>query len=226
MTRRRLLVAIFVLAGLTVWLLLFWDPRMNGQGLDQGRAPIELAARPTGGDFTLDSVAGPVRLADLRGRVVLIYFGYTACPDICPTNLAFIAAALRELSAVELERVRVLFISVDPERDNPQRLAQYAAYFHPSILGVTGSPEQVARVAALYGAAYRRAESSGSAMGYLVDHSAYTYVVDPSGKLVHTFHTFEGRRLMVWTHPSSPTASDAPRWECKSSINPKREGPR
>ena len=117
---------------------------------------------------------------------MLIYFGYTTCPDICPTNLAFLAAALRELTPDELKRVRVLFVSVDPERDDLRRLTEYAAYFHPHIQGVTGTPEQVAQVAAQYGAAYRRVEQTGSAMGYLVDHSAYTYIVDPAGHLVRS----------------------------------------
>ncbi|MBK1718284.1 SCO family protein [Thiocystis violacea] len=187
MTGHRLLIAILLMAGLTTWLLLFWDPTGVSDSVpDKGQVPLELAARPTGGDFTLDSATGPVRLADLRGQVVLLYFGYTACPDICPTNLVFIANALRGLRQDELERTRVLFVSVDPERDEPRRLAEYAAYFHPRIQGITGTPEQVAQVARLYGAAYRRAEEAGSAMGYLVDHSAYTYVIDPSGGLSRT----------------------------------------
>ena len=139
-----------------------------------------------GGDFTLDSSAGPVSLSDLRGRVVLLYFGYTACPDICPTNLIRIADALRALRPAELERTRVLFVSVDPERDAPEHLARYAAYFHPNVLGLTGAPALLAQIAERYGAAYRRIDDTGSAMGYLIDHSAFTYVVDPSGHLVRT----------------------------------------
>lgn len=144
-------------------------------------------AAPTGGDFTLDEASGPVDLASLRGRVVLIYFGYTLCPDICPTNLAMIATALKALTPEERERVRGLFVSVDPERDDPQRLALYAAYFHPNILGVTGTPDQIAGTARLYGAVYRRVDQGDSSLGYLVDHSADTYVVDPEGRWIHTF---------------------------------------
>ncbi|KXX64944.1 SCO family protein [Marichromatium gracile] len=143
-----------------------------------------LASAPQGGDFTLVSAAGPVSLSGLRGKVVLIYFGYTWCPDICPTNLAIIAHALGQLTPEVRERVQVLFVSVDPERDDPERLRQYTAYFHPGIIGLTGTPEQLAEVAARYGAAYRRVEQSDSALGYLVDHSANTALVDPEGRLV------------------------------------------
>jgi protein SCO1/2 len=144
-------------------------------------------AAPTGGDFTLDSANGPVDLASLRGQVVLIYFGYTLCPDICPTNLAMIGAALKALTPEEQARVRGLFVSVDPQRDTPQQLARYAAYFHPNILGVTGHPDQVANAARLYGAVYRRVDQGSSSLGYMVDHSADTYVIDRQGRWVHTF---------------------------------------
>jgi protein SCO1/2 len=177
------LAIVVVLTSILAWLLWFWEPDLGSGPQHQA---LELAAPPTGGDFRLESQGGTLDLETLRGKVVLIYFGYTWCPDICPTNLAFIANALKSLTPEELDQVRVLFVSVDPERDDPARLAEYTAYFHPSILGVTGTPEQLAAAARLYGAAYRRTEQSGSAMGYLVDHSAYTYVVDPEGRLVAT----------------------------------------
>lgn len=184
MTRKLLIIAILVLVGLLAWLW-FWTP--NGVGVDpEGpkHGTLELSSPPQGGDFVLDSANGPVSLVDLRGNVVLIYFGYTWCPDICPTNLVLIAAALKALTPDELERVQVLFVTVDPERDSVERLAEYSGYFHPEIIGLTGTPEQIAEVAKLYGAAYRRTDLADSAMGYVVDHSAYSHLVDTQGKLV------------------------------------------
>ncbi|CRI64770.1 SCO1/SenC-like protein, putative copper metallochaperone [Thiocapsa sp. KS1] len=184
MTRKLLIIAILVLFGLLAWLLSWTPAGVDGAAGGPIHRTLDLAAPPTGGDFILDSASGPVDLAALRGDVVLIYFGYTWCPDICPTNLVLIAAALKALTPEELERVHVLFVSVDPERDSAERLAEYSGYFHPKILGLTGTPEQIAEVAKLYGAAYRRTELADSAMGYVVDHSAYSYLVDPQGRLV------------------------------------------
>jgi protein SCO1/2 len=146
-----------------------------------GRMPTDEPVR--GGDFTLQSADGPVALADLRGKVVLIYFGYASCPDVCPTSLALAAQGLALLAPGELQRLRVLFVSLDPARDTPQKLKEYAAHFHPGITGVTGSPEAVAGVARNYGAAFR-IQKVESAAGYVVDHTSFTSVVAPDGRLV------------------------------------------
>lgn len=174
------IIAILLLGSLLLWLSLVWEP---GPVSNTGHSPLELDARPIGGDFKLISAEGPVKLADFKGKVVLLYFGYTFCPDICPTNLAIIALALRALDDDELDQVQVLFVSVDPERDTPDRLADYVRYFHPSMIGLTGSAKELAAAAKQYGAAYQRSDAGNSAMGYVVDHSAYTYVIDQSGRL-------------------------------------------
>ncbi|NEX16164.1 MAG: SCO family protein [Halochromatium sp.] len=173
--------AILLLSLLLLWLLLAWDPApISATSHDQ----LKLEAHPVGGEFELSSAQGPVKLSDLKGKLVLLYFGYTACPDICPTNLAIIALALRELTRDELDAVQVVFVSVDPERDTPERLASYVGYFHPRMIGLTGSAQAVANAAKQYGAAYQRSDAGDSAMGYMIDHSAYTYVIDRSGRLV------------------------------------------
>ena len=138
---------------------------------------------PAGGDFTLKKGKQEVTFSDYQGKVRFIFFGYTSCPDICPTSLALVSSSLKQLSPAELAQVQVFFISVDPERDTAEKLKEYTKYFHPSILGVTGTTAEIDRVVKQYGTLYRKVESD-SAMGYLVDHSASVYVIDQKGKVV------------------------------------------
>jgi protein SCO1/2 len=140
------------------------------------------AALPRGADFVLQSADGPVDSRALRGKVLLVYFGYANCPDVCPASLAEGGRALNALSPDERSRVRLLMVSVDPERDTPAHLKTYTAFFHPEMTGVTGSPAEVAALAKAFGAGYIRqpAKPDGS---YAVDHTTSTYVVDRDGRL-------------------------------------------
>lgn len=137
-----------------------------------------------GGDFALkDTLGNAFRLSSQRGKVVLIYFGYTSCPDVCPTDMQQfhdILARLGEKSG----RVLPIFISLDPGRDTPQRLAEYAAAFSPAILPLTGSEAELRRVAKAYGTHFIYIGRSARSTTYTVDHSANLYVVDTAGKLV------------------------------------------
>jgi len=174
MKRTVLLALIGLLSAALVWMIFFWNPVKE--------SPV--SGRPMGGDFEFQSYAGPVTLDSLRGKVVILYFGYTWCPDICPTSLGLLSAALNELSAEELAQFQALFVSVDPDRDTLDRLKTYASYFHEKILGVTGSREQIDDAVRKYGAAYRIVKNEGSATGYVVDHSAELFLIDRHGKLV------------------------------------------
>ncbi len=138
---------------------------------------------PDGGNFTLRYGENKVSLSDYKGKAVLIFFGYTSCPDVCPTSLAYMSAALKNLSEAEQEKVQMLFISVDPERDTPEKLQQYTRYFHPDIKGITGTKAEIDAVIKQYGAAYQKVASE-SAMGYLVDHSSSVFVINPKGQFV------------------------------------------
>jgi len=138
-----------------------------------------------GGDFSLQSVNGPVSLSDFRGKVVLLYFGYTSCPDICPTNLALMASAFGNMTPEQLNRVQGIFISVDPKRDTVKRLDEYTNFFHKKIMGITGSEAEIAELASRYGVSYRFVEQK-SDMLYVVDHSSETYVIDTQGEWVDT----------------------------------------
>lgn len=141
-------------------------------------------------DFTLKSHTGqPVSLSDYRGKLVMLYFGYTFCPDVCPATLVEVSGAM-EILGEEADEVQLIMISVDPERDTPERLAEYVSYFDPSFLGLTGTPEEIARIATLYGIYYEANEGS-AATGYLIDHTATITVIDEDGhvKLVFPFGT-------------------------------------
>ncbi len=180
MGNRGFIITVLTLLGLLVWLVLGWQP----QSEDDHPAP--LAEVPRGGDFTLMSDQGPVSLSDFRGRVVLLYFGYTWCPDICPTNLSLIGSVMDSLPEQERARVQPLFISVDPGRDTVERLKTYVEYFYPDLIGLTGSNTELTRMARQYGAAFRIVKQ-GSETDYPVDHSADTYLVDPQGRLIKSF---------------------------------------
>jgi protein SCO1/2 len=122
-----------------------------------------------------------VELATLRGKYLVLYFGYTFCPDVCPTTLNDLAKAL-EILGEDAEQVQVAMITVDPERDTPEHLRRYLTSFDPSFIGFTGTPEEIAAVATAYGIFYEKHEGS-AATGYLVDHTATVSVIDPDGYL-------------------------------------------
>lgn len=168
------------LLGLLVWLAFFWPASGDAPPapLDTSIAP----GRPLGGDFTLQGADGTVALSDFRGKVVVIYFGYTYCPDVCPTALTTIAQALSALTPAELEDTRGIFISLDPQRDTMEVLKAYAPFFHANIVGASGSEAQVADVARRYGTSYMKQAANKDGL-YTVDHTSYTYVVAANGTL-------------------------------------------
>ncbi|RDE25191.1 SCO family protein [Motiliproteus coralliicola] len=136
-----------------------------------------------GGDFTLQGVNGPVSLSDFNGKGVVLMFGYTYCPDVCPTGLANLGAAMNRLSEEQQQQVQPIFVSVDPDRDTAERLDDYTRYFYPNAIGITGSKSEIDKVVNAYGAFYRMVEMPDSAMAYSVDHSARIYLIDRDGNL-------------------------------------------
>lgn len=137
-----------------------------------------------GGDFTLQSFAGPVSLQALRGKVVLLFFGYTSCADVCPTTLWALSKVFSKLSTQEMEQVVALFISLDPKRDTPDVLHGYTELFHKNIIGVTGSEEALAEVAESYGVVFERKVDSDSTLGYTIYHTSDVLVIDSRGELM------------------------------------------
>jgi protein SCO1/2 len=155
---------------------------VSGEAASTGEATI-------GGPFTLtDHHGNSVTDADFRGKLLLVYFGFTSCPDVCPRDVLILSEALQALGK-DADKVRALFISVDPERDTPEAMKSYLSSFHPNIIGLTGTPEQVKAAAKTYKVYYQKVETKGSAMDYVVDHSSYTYLQDGQNRyLTHFRH--------------------------------------
>lgn len=152
----------------------------------------------TAHDFSLvDENGEHVNLSDFRGKPVLLYFGYTFCPDVCPTTMAELGRMMRELGD-QAEDVQVVMISVDPGRDTPERLAEYVRYFHPDFIGLTGTEEEVSQAATPLGIYYAKQEVEG-ASGYLMDHTATVLMIDK-----------DGSTRMIWPYgtPAEDMAED------------------
>jgi protein SCO1 len=167
----RLVVAV-TLAALSWWAI---RPGLAGE-------PVTI-----GGPFTLRTPDGTtVTDQTYRGKWLLVYFGYTFCPNTCPTALMDIALVLARLDG-EADALQPLFITVDPQRDTPDVLRQYTQSFDPRIMGLSGDAQQIAAVAQAYGAYYTTRKIGAGAEDYLIDHSSYIYLMDPDGHFAHGF---------------------------------------
>ncbi len=152
----------------------------DGASVKQSFHANDISGANYGKGFMLKDVTGqPRSLADYRGKVVTLFFGYTQCPDVCPTNLLTMAQVMKLLGP-DAERVQVLFATIDPERDTPELLAQYVPAFDPRFVGLYGNAEETRRVAQEFKVLYQK---QGSGPNYTVDHTTGTYVFDPEGKL-------------------------------------------
>jgi protein SCO1/2 len=169
-------VAILVVAGLAGLFLYMRQPAYAFHGGEylppQPAPPLDL----------MDQHNEPFSLADQAGNVTLIYFGYTTCPDLCPTTLSDFAVVKDELGEMA-DRVRFVLATFNPERDTPDRLQQYLDFFDPDFIGIWGDEAQTEQVLRDYGVSINRVEYPDSATGYLIDHTALIYVIDAEGRL-------------------------------------------
>jgi protein SCO1 len=148
-------------------------------------APIQMASA-VGGPFRLvDHNARPISDEDLKGRPFLVFFGFTHCPDVCPTTLFEVSEILRSLGP-DADRVRALFVTVDPERDTPDKMKDYLSSFDPHLVGVTGSGEAIAAMVKTYRVYAKKVPLDGG--GYTMDHTAIVYLMDKSGRFVAPFN--------------------------------------
>ena len=157
---------------------------LNACGSEQPLRGTDLAGATIGGAFTLADRAGkPVRWDDFAGKYRIVYFGYTFCPDACPTDVAVLMRGYNAFAKAHPDRaakVQPLFVSIDPARDTPAKVGEFADAFGHPLIGLTGTAEQVAVAAKAFKAYY--AKGQGSAGGYLMDHSRVAYLMDPAGQ--------------------------------------------
>lgn len=139
-----------------------------------------------GGDFTLQDVHGDVHLSDYKGKVVIAYFGFLNCTEACPQAMGVVNAALDRLTAEEVKHVQVLFISVDPERDNVQALQEFTDFYGGYVKGLTGDKATIDKLSRQYGVFYELIDLEGSGLTYTIDHSSRFYMIDKNGTLLTT----------------------------------------
>lgn len=168
-----------------------------------GRGMVDTASflEPRGPFSLVDHNGQNVTDKDYRGKFMLVFFGYTFCPDVCPTELQTIADAL-DLLGADAEKVQPLFVSVDHERDTPEVLASYVEVFHPSLIGLTGTAEQIATAAKTYYARYNKISSltedgDEDKDYYLMGHTSSTYLIGPKGRDLHVFNYGDSPEVMA-----------------------------
>lgn len=181
---RKILVAgigtLLLLIAIITAVLLFGKP-------DQFRGTYYVEPFPVAGEIDLARADGSVfKLSEERGSIVLLFFGYTSCPDVCPTTLAEMKLAVEALKPAEAEQIKVVFITVDPERDTPERVQEYVDHFSTSFIGLSGEESELTKVWSDYGI-FREKVDSESATGYLVNHTARILLIDRNGDLRISF---------------------------------------
>ncbi len=193
---RALHVVLAVLVGLVLagWLVVWQSGQDETRVLQMQQAARQETTQPQlppntlaiGGPFELIDQDGKARSdADFKGKNLLIYFGYTYCPDMCPTGLQSMSRALDQMGD-SAKNVQPLFVTIDPARDTPAKMKEYIASFHPAIIGLTGSAEQIAKIAKEYQVYYKKGENVDE-HDYVMDHSSLIYLMDPEGKFIATF---------------------------------------
>lgn len=183
-----LVAAVIIAVAAAAAFLLTRNPPPAERRADAARLMNELMSGkvPVGGAFALADASGKrVALADFRGKLVLLYFGYATCPDVCPTDLAIIGQTLRDLGAAG-DEVQPLFVTLDPQRDTPAVLREYAGAFHPRFVALTGTESEIRRVATDFKVFFEKVDLPGTNT-YAIDHTAYTFLLDRDGRFVSLF---------------------------------------
>ncbi len=197
MTASRLRLALYIFTGFVVGGLIALAVLPEARArLFPGATLKTMGQALVGGPFTLtDHTGRRVTDQDFRGRFMIVFFGFTFCPDVCPTALQVMAAALDKIGS-KAEQITPVLITVDPERDTPEQMAMYVKSFHPRLVGLTGAPDEIAAVAKAYRAYFKRVPDPKSSGGYTMDHSAIIYVMGPDGAFrTHFTYTVDANAM-------------------------------
>jgi protein SCO1/2 len=171
------LVVLSVLIGVVINFSIDQEYEFNGVLYQDPEPAPEINLAGTKGEFSL---------ADQRGKVVLVFFGYTSCPDICPSTLSDLKRLVSTFDD-DSSRIQVVFVTVDPKRDSPEKLKEYLPLFNQDFIGLTGDVEELSSVWNAYGVIREIDDSSNSVAGYLVNHTSRLYLIDPEGRLLLTY---------------------------------------
>lgn len=186
------LARLFVIIFLAVIAFFVWSKYLN---MDPTPTASENSRALIGGSFELvDHTGTPVTEETFYGKYMIVYFGYTYCPDVCPMDLQIMADSLRYLDAEQLDQITPVFVTVDPERDTVEVMAEYIKFFHEDLVGLTGTLEQIETIKKAYRVYAAKADDSAD---YLVDHTAYTYFMDKDGALLQHFNHGEDPEAMA-----------------------------
>lgn len=184
------LIATLIVLGISVTAL--WQKNMGQKNMGQNKVsqtPLKLRQKPPleNLDFKLvDENNQAVALTDYGTRFKLVFFGFTYCPDVCPNQLSVIANALDE-AQIAPQKLQPLFISLDAERDSPAIMEEYTAHFHPDIIGLTGSAEQIKAAAKRFKVYYSKVADESSSAGYTIDHSSIVFLLGPDNEFLRAF---------------------------------------
>ncbi|MEZ5757780.1 MAG: SCO family protein [Emcibacteraceae bacterium] len=190
--RYKVFIRLFIIVALTLIAILAWFSFMK---TDRTPTAVENSRALIGGPFELVNHLGkPVTEKDFLGKYMLVYFGYTYCPDVCPMDLQIMADALRYLTPEQLDQINPVFVTVDPERDTVETMAEYVTFFHEKLIGLTGTVEQINKIKKAYRVYAAKADDSPD---YLVDHTAYTYLMDKDGIFLQHFNHGEDAEEMA-----------------------------
>ena len=184
MDRKTLLVGVgsFLLVGIVAaWTIFFGKPAsFRGTTYEEPYPPAS--------EFVLTRAGGTsFQLSEIRGETILLFFGYTSCPDVCPTTLAELNQAMKQLGEKDADKVQVLFVTVDPERDTPEKAQEYVNHFNSRFIGLSGTEEELAPVWSNFGI-FREVVDGTSALGYLVNHTARVTLIDANGNVRISFN--------------------------------------